>query len=64
MPTSRKIQAAVRLLRDNGYSVSMPEETPYQRAIRTGVKPKIWPPIVMTWDDLQHFRSKHGISTD
>lgn len=33
-----------------------PVETEYRKALRTGVMPAIWPPIVMTEEDLQHFR--------
>lgn len=60
-----KIEAAINLLKANGYMVSEPpqelQETQYQKAIRTGIKPAIWPPISMTGDDLQHFRATHGI---
>jgi len=64
MRKSLKIEAAITLLKGNGYGITEPEEpqeTPYQKAIRTGKKPRIWPPIVMTQDDLQHFRTTHGI---
>lgn len=36
------------------------KETEYQKAIRTGIKPAIWPPIVMTREDLEHFRAHLG----
>lgn len=32
------------------------KESEYQKALRTGVKPDIWPPIMMTGEELQHFR--------
>lgn len=36
-------------------------ETEYQKVIRTGVRPAIWPPILMTSEELLHFRAAHGI---
>lgn len=56
------IRAAVRLLRAHGYTVTdPPKETAYAKALRTGVTPEIWPPIVMTRDELEHFRQSCGI---
>ena len=34
-----------------------PPESEYWKAIRTGKKPAIWPPITMTQEELDHFRS-------
>ena len=39
-----------------------PPESEYEKAIRTGVKPAIWPPIVMTREELNHFRATHGMA--
>ncbi len=65
MPKNRKIEAAIKLLEQNEYSVTAPPgESDYQKALRTGKKPAIWPPIVMTQDDLNHFRSTHGITLE
>jgi hypothetical protein len=60
-----KIESAIKLLEQNGYKITNPkepEETEYRKAIRTGVIPEIWPPIMMTQDDLQHFSHTHGIT--
>lgn len=35
-------------------------ESEYWKAVRTGKKPKIWPPITMTREELEHFRQTHG----
>lgn len=44
-----KIKAAVKLLKDNGYEIiAPPKESEYVKAIRTGIKPAIWPPLVMS----------------
>lgn len=62
--SDRKIKAAIKLLQGNGYTVKEPEipgESEYCKAIRTGVKPDLWPPISMTRDELDHFRATHGI---
>jgi hypothetical protein len=40
-----------------------PAESAYEKAIRTGVKPAIWPPISMTAEELDHFRRTHGIES-
>lgn len=57
------IKAAIQLLRSHGYTVNdPPKETEYAKALRTGVKPAIWPPIVMTREELEHFRQSVGIS--
>ncbi len=59
-----KIKAAIKLLEKNGYTVEAskpPAESEYRKALRTGKKPSIWPPIVMTRDDLNHFRAAHGL---
>lgn len=64
-PKNRKIEVAIKLLKKNGYTIKMPEElqeTEYKKALHTEVKPIIWPPIVMTEDDLQHFRKSHGLA--
>lgn len=55
-----KIKAAIRLLEGNGYTVKQPQEfkeTEYWKAIRTGKKPPVWPPLIMTRDELEHFRA-------
>lgn len=58
----REIKAAVKLLKANGYVIfEPPEETEYHKAVRTGVRPKIWPPIAMSREDLNHFRNAHGL---
>ena len=41
-----------------------PTESEYAKSIRTGVKPDIWPPLIMTRDDLKHFRCSHGKGGD
>jgi hypothetical protein len=33
-----------------------PPESNYRKALRTGIKPDIWPPILMSQEDLDHFR--------
>lgn len=61
---AQKLDLAVKLLEDNGYTIIAPvveEESPYWRAIRTGIKPEIWPPIFMSQDELHHFRRSCGI---
>ena len=61
---NKRIDNAIRLLEQHGYTVTAPEpESAYQKAIRTGKRPAIWPPIVMTRDDLEHFRRTHGIAS-
>ena len=46
------------LLESYGYVVTMPpEESAYDKALRTGERPEIWPPIVMTREELDHFRA-------
>lgn len=62
MPKNSKIESAIKLLKEKGYTVMPPEpqETEYQKAIRTGKKPAIWPPIMMTREDLNYFRAAHG----
>lgn len=55
-----KIEAAIKLLKQNGYIVTAPKplrESEYQKALRTGIQPAIWPPIMMTKDDVDHFRA-------
>ena len=61
IPSEARSEAARR----NGRMPKRPrEETAYRKAIRTGIKPAIWPPIVMTAKDLKHFRQSHGITAD
>lgn len=65
MPKNRKIEAAIKLLKENGYAVeppTEPKESEYEKAIRTGVRPDIWPPIVMTREELNHFRASNGLA--
>lgn len=58
-----KLNAAITLLKQHGYTVRLPPpETEYAKALRTGVKPDIWPPISMTREELDHFRRTHGIT--
>lgn len=60
---SPKVRGAIALLEKKGYTVEPPpQETEYRKTLRTGKKPAIWPPIVMTQEDLQHFRATHGIT--
>jgi hypothetical protein len=61
----KNIASAIILLELNGYTVKppQPQETEYQKAVRTGIKPRIWPPITMTMDDLDHFRASRGFVT-
>ena len=55
IPSEARSEAARR----NGRKPKRPrEETAYRKAIRTGVKPTVWPPIVMTAADLKHFRKE------
>jgi hypothetical protein len=62
-PTSKEIAAAIKLLKKNGFGITEPPpESEYEKAIRTGVKPAIWPPIVMTREELNHFRATHGMA--
>lgn len=37
------------------------DETAYEKALRTGIKPDIWSPIFMTKEELEHFRT-HSIT--
>jgi hypothetical protein len=54
---------AKAFLEKRGYIVRPPEpESPYAKYLRTGNKPKIWPPLVMTREELDHFRATHGIA--
>ncbi len=58
-----KIKAAIKLLKSEGYGITPPPpETEYEKALRTGIKPAIWPPIVMTREELEHFRASVGIA--
>jgi hypothetical protein len=64
MKYDKKIVTAIALLELNGFKViEPPKESEYAKAIRTGVKPLIWPPIFMTCEELTHFRSTHGLPT-
>ena len=54
---STRIRRVVGELRRLGYTVTPPKpEGEYTKAMRTGVKPEIWPPIVMSRAELDHFR--------
>lgn len=37
-------------------------ESEYAKALRTGIKPDIWPPVVMSREELEHFRRSVGVS--
>lgn len=37
------------------------KESAYEKAIRTNVKPAIWPPITMSQSELDHFRTTGGL---
>ena len=61
MRHDKKIVAAIKLLKKNGFGITEPlPESEYEKAIRTGVKPAIWPPVVMTREELNHFRAMHS----
>lgn len=62
MKHDKETTAAIKLLKKNGFGITEPpSESQYEKAIRTGVKPAIWPPIMMTWEELNHFRASHGM---
>lgn len=52
-----KLKKAKLLLESAGFRVIDPEpESEYAKAMRTGVIPDIWPPIVMSQDELEQWR--------
>ncbi len=56
LQTCESLDSGLEELKSTGDVCGNRRETEYQKALRTGVKPAIWPPISMTSDELLHFR--------
>lgn len=65
----RLVKTAAKNIRIDGKAVEVlgiiaveEKESEYAKALRTGVKPAIWPPIMMSREELEHFRSANGLA--